>query len=362
MSSKILIIGSTGKLGSMLLSYTKKNDINIFAITCNTNKTKLLSQCKKYNIKNSYVLSDANDLKKFLILLKTKIKIIYFLDYGSKSLSYLNIFIQFNKNSIIAIANKEMIIAGGKLITSAINKTNNILVPLDSEHFSLKNLNFNNNNINKIYITASGGPFYFQKRINLKKVSSYEVLSHPKWNMGKNNLIDSSNFINKILEIYELSYLYNISLSKIDFLVSKEAFLHSVVQFKDSTISLNGFSNNMLITLSYPLTYLYSLKTICNTNKYLNSSNLKLEIPLDKRFRFFRYYKKMKSLNHQEQINLMLLNNLAQTLYLSNKLKYNEIIKFIMNRISIDTNNKVFKSFSEVGKYIDNYAKNFIKK
>ena len=85
------------------------------------------------------------------------------------------------------------------------------------------------NNIKKIYITASGGPFYFNKKINLNKVKFKKVLSHPKWKMGKNNLIDSSNFINKILEIYELSYIYNIDLNKIDFLISKEAYIHSII-------------------------------------------------------------------------------------------------------------------------------------
>ena len=77
------------------------------------------------------------------------------------------------------------------------------------------------NDINKVYITASGGPFYFQKKINLNKVSLKQVLNHPKWNMGKNNSIDSSNFIKKLLEIYELSIIFNIDINKIDFLVSK---------------------------------------------------------------------------------------------------------------------------------------------
>ena len=77
--------------------------------------------------------------------------------------------------------------------------------------------NFNSYNVKKILITASGGPFYFNKKINLKKVTKKQVLSHPKWKMGSNNLIDSSNFVNKFLEILELSYIYDIPLNKIDF-------------------------------------------------------------------------------------------------------------------------------------------------
>ena len=132
---------------------------------------KLKNKKKKYNIKNSFVLSNKNDRKKFFkILLKKKINIIYFLDFGSLSLKYINHFLKFNKNSIIAIANKEMIIAGGHLLIKKLKKIKIFLYHLDSEHFSLLNSNINNNNIKKIFITASGGPFYFNKKINLNNV------------------------------------------------------------------------------------------------------------------------------------------------------------------------------------------------
>jgi 1-deoxy-D-xylulose-5-phosphate reductoisomerase len=176
--------------------------------------------------------------------------------------------------------------------------------------------------------------------------------------MGYNNLIDSSNFINKILEIFELSYIYNIPLNKIDFYVSKEAYIHSIVRFKDSSITLNGFNNNMLIPLAYPLSLFYPTKTIDNSYKYLNTSNIKLESPNDHRFIFFKYYKKIKLLNHKEQINLMLLNNHAHKLYLSNKLKYNKIINFIMSNVSTGANNIPLNSFAEIEKYIVKFNNN----
>ena len=156
MNIKIVIIGSTGKLGTKLLNYTFRNSIPIYGITCYKNYKKLNKQKKKYFIKNSFILSDTNDRKKFFKLLEKKIDILYFLDFGSLSLIYLKNYLKFNKRSIIAIANKEMIIAGGTLLQSKIKKTKNIFIPLDSEHFSLTNLNINKNNIEKIYITASG--------------------------------------------------------------------------------------------------------------------------------------------------------------------------------------------------------------
>lgn len=351
MNTKIVIVGSTGKLGSKLLNYSFKNSIPINTITCYKNLSKITKQKVKYNIKKIFILSDYKDKAKFFKFLETKIHIIYFLDFGSNSLKYLNHFLKFNTNSIIAIANKEMIIAGGHLLQKNITNTNNKFIPLDSEHFSLLNSNINNN-IQKIYITASGGPFYFNKNINLSKVSSKKVLSHPKWNMGKNNLIDSSNFINKVLEIYELSYIYNIPLNNIDFLVTKEAYIHSLIHYDDNTLSINCFNNDMLITLIKPLSFFFKIKPFRINQKYLINNNLKLSLPNDKRFEIFKYYNQLKKLNHKDQISLMIINNSAHNLYLSNKLEYNKIITYIMSNLKKNNNTIKLNSISSILKYI----------
>ena len=258
MKPKILIIGSTGKLGIKLLNYCKKNKINIFCITGYKNNDLLHLQSKKYGVKNYFKLSEDNEINKFkLFLTKYKINIIYFLDYGYKSINYLEIFLKNNSNSHIAIANKEMIIAGGENLIDNINKSKNTLIPLDSEHFSLINTKVNDEDLKKIYITASGGPFYFKKKVDLEKVKLSQVLAHPKWKMGINNSIDSSNFINKILEIYELSIIFKINLNKIDFLINQDAYIHSIVVSKQNIISINCFNNDMLITLITPLLKYY---------------------------------------------------------------------------------------------------------
>ena len=359
MKKKILIIGSTGKLGIKLLNFLNKNSISVYAITCYKNISKLSAQKNLYNIKNTFALSDSNDKKKFFELLKKNIQIIYFLDYGSLSLKYLKYFLKYNSNSIIAVANKEMIIAGGSLLQNRIKQTNNIFIPLDSEHFSIFNSNIKNKLINKIFITASGGPFYFNKKINLSEVSFSKVLSHPKWKMGFNNLIDSSNFINKILEIYELSHIYNIPLEKIDFLISKEAYIHSIIHFSDSTLSINCFNNDMLITLVKPLTYFYKIKSLKINQNYLKTNNLTIEIPNDKRFKALNYKKKLMNLSHSDQIRLMIINNSAHKLYLSSKLKYNNIINYIMNEMNKSKKNVRLNSFKSILDFITKCNNNY---
>ena len=361
MKKKILIIGSTGKLGTKLLDFCYKNSISIDTLICKKNFKKLRSQSLRHNVKKSYCI---NNLKS-IDLLKSKLHhnkfdLIYFLDHGSNSLDLFSYILGFQRNCIFAIANKELLIAGSRFLIKSIKKNDNFFIPLDSEHFSLLNQKLNSN-ISSLYITASGGPFSFNKKINLNKVSKNQVLSHPKWKMGFNNLIDSSNFINKILEIYELSSIFDINVNKIDFMISKEAFVHSIVNYSDGTTSINCFKNDMLITLIKPLSMIIDIKAIpYSQNKIFNLESFSLEKPNDKRFKIFKYYAAIKSLNHNGQIKFMILNNIAQKLYLDNKLKYNSIIPFIMKNI-FTTKIKDFNlnSFNQILKYIKNVESSY---
>ena len=170
MIKNILVIGSTGNLGKILLKYCQKNNIKIDAITSFRNQSLQKKQQNIYNIKKGFCLNKVNETINFKkYLLTKKLKFVYFLDYGSYSLTYIDLILKNNSNTYICIANKEMIIAGGTYLIKKIRKTGNKLVPLDSEHFSLTNSNISNNSIEKIYITASGGPFYFKKKNQFKQ-------------------------------------------------------------------------------------------------------------------------------------------------------------------------------------------------
>lgn len=352
---RILVLGSTGKLGCMLLNYCKKNYIPIYATTCFSNDRLIKNQKKNFDITHTYNLSNTNDKSNFIDLIKNNIfKVIYFLDYGSESLFYIDILLKVNSNSIFAIANKELLIAGGKILINRIYSSSNLLIPLDSEHFSLLNSNNNNKEIDKIYISASGGPFYFKKALNLKKVSYKEVINHPKWNMGVNNSIDSSNFINKLLEIFELSSIFSIDIEKIDFLVSKEAYVHSVLVYKDNTISINCFDNDMLITLIKPLTFVYKCSNLSlKNNKFLDKNNLKLELFNDKRFKIYKFFKKLKNIDHKYQIKFMILNNIAQKKYIDGSIKYDDIVDYINKRLFDDFSLKSPKNIKGILSTID---------
>lgn len=360
MIPKILIIGSTGTLGSKLIDFCSSKKIKIDTITCFKNINKLQNQKKIHKIKNQFSLSNSEDINKFKKHIKiNKFNIIYFLDHGPYSLNYLDTILKNNSNTIIAIANKEMLIVGGNLILKKILFSGNKFVPLDSEHFSLQKINFNNEMISKIYITASGGPFYFKKNLNLNRVSIKSVLKHPKWKMGFNNSIDSSNFINKILEIYELSYIYEIELDKIDFLISREAYIHSIIEFKDGTTTLNCFNNDMLITLTSPLSNYLPINYLKTKKNYLDISNLKLETFNDRRFKIHKYYSLLKSLNHKYQIKFLLLNKIAQKKYLNGSINYNYIMNFIFSNLKTSDSSFKLNTFPQIIKYVKYIEKKY---
>ena len=353
-NTKILVIGSTGMLGKKLLKFCHNNEIPIYCITCFKNIDLMKKMSQEYKIKQKFCLSKATDYNNFLLSIKKiNFNLIYFLDFGSGSLNLLSKILLHNKNSYIAIANKEMIIAGGKFMIKEIKKSGNKFIPLDSEHYSLINSPISNHLVKKVYITASGGPFYYKKNINLESAPRKLILSHPKWKMGLNNLIDSSNFINKVLEMYELSSIFNISIDKIDFLISPEAYIHSIVEYKNNIVSYNSFSNNMLIALTYPLSFFYEFNFNINKNVIKDLFHFKLEKRNDKRFIIFKFLSKLKKLNHRQQINFMILNNIAQKLFLENKIKYNDIFNFILSNLDFKTHDYQFNSFDEIISYID---------
>ena len=358
--TKILIIGSTGKLGSKLINFCLKNKIKISAITCYKNKKKLISQSTALKSKYFSLYEEKEKSKFIKYISNEKFDLVYFLDYGANSLLYFKYLINKKIDTIFAIANKELLFAGGSFLVKSIKKHNKKLIPLDSEHFSLFKSDPINNHLNKIYITASGGPFYFKPEINLNNVSLKEVLNHPKWTMGINNSIDSSNFINKILEIYELSSIYQIDLKKIDFLISKNAFIHSIIHYKDNTISLNCFNNDMIISLTYPLKFFFEFNlSKTSYKKLLNNDNMQLEKFNDKRFKINKYLKYIKLFNHHQQIQFMILNNIAQKRYLDNKLNYNNIFDFIMKNIDLNLRPKSFRKIDEILLYMEKLLKKY---
>jgi len=161
-----------------------------------------------------------------------------------------------NAGNQLALANKESLVAGGQLVMAAIAKRNINLLPVDSEHSAIfQCLNGDNKDIEKLIITASGGPFRGWDRQRLQSVQPSDALKHPTWNMGAKVTIDSATLANKGLEVIEAHWLFDVDYSRIEVLVHKESLIHSMVQYCDGSIKAQIGPHDMRLPIQYALLY-----------------------------------------------------------------------------------------------------------
>ncbi len=293
---KIAILGSTGSIGSALFEIVKKDSVKfkIELLTANKNYKKLLKQIKFFNVKN-IIVTDLKTFHKIKSILVDKdiniyndfnsLKTIFKnkkIDYVMSAISGLDglkptlDIIKFTK--IIAIANKEALICGWTIIEKMLKRFKTQFIPVDSEHFSiwyaLKNDNIRN--IEKIFLTASGGPFLKLSLPKFKYINTKQALNHPRWKMGKKISIDSATMMNKVFEVIEAKNIFNLSYDKISILIHPESYLHAILKFKNGMIKIIGHETSMKIPIFNTL-YLDTQKTLKTKTlnvKKLNNLNL----------------------------------------------------------------------------------------
>ena len=252
MKKKIVILGSTGSIGRTTINIIKKDlkNFKIELLSTNKNIHKVFNQARQFKVKNIIVNDYQSYIKAKKKYKKYKIKFhnsFFVIDklFKKKEIFYTMISvvgidgldptirsIKFSKN--IAITNKESLICGWNLISKELKKYKTNFIPVDSEHFSIFSLikNYHHTDIEKIYITASGGPFLNFSYSRILKAKLNDALNHPNWNMGKKISIDSSTMMNKLFEVIEAKKIFNITYSKIKILVHPKSYIHALVKFK----------------------------------------------------------------------------------------------------------------------------------
>ena len=352
MKKKIVILGSTGSIGKTALSIIskEKKKFDIKLLSTNVNVEEIIEQAKKFNVKNiiiadhSRYLFAKNKYKKLKINFYNSFSIIDKI-FKPKEIFYSLIaivglsgllptisIIKFTNN--IAIANKESIICGWNLIKKDLIKYNTNFIPIDSEHFSiyilLKNLNVED--VEKIYITASGGPFLKKKTINKKKIKLNQALNHPTYKMGKKISIDSSTLMNKVFEIIEARKLFDINYNQIEILTHPKSYIHSIISFK------NGVSK---ILIHEPDMKIPIFNSIYNNSKikiHFNPINLKIlnnlelnkvnrnQFPLTK---ILNKFNKKNLSNSLYETIIVTVNDFFVQQYINNKIDYQQLINLI---------------------------------
>ena len=358
----IAILGSTGSIGKILLDIIDKEEqkINIKLLTANKNYLTILKQAKKFNVKNiiimdreSYIRAKKknknfsikiyNNYESFHKIFKKKIDYVMSSIIGLSGLvPTLNI-IKFTKK--IAIANKESIICGWDLIKQELNKNKTIFIPIDSEHFSIWSvLNNNNLKIDKVFITASGGPFLKKSQNKIKFVNIEDATNHPNWKMGKKISIDSSTMMNKVFEVIETNKIFNIPLNKISILIHPSSYVHAIVKFSNGIIKIIAHETSMRIPIFNSLHY--------GNNKNLTSRQLNINLLNQLNFSEidtsqFKSVNLLKSLPNSSSLFetiLVVLNDEFVNMYLNKKIHYYEIMKNIIKFSKI----KAFQKYKRV--------------
>jgi 1-deoxy-D-xylulose-5-phosphate reductoisomerase len=240
-------------------------------------------------------------------------------------------FIQFTKKMLIA--NKESVICGWNLIEKKSLKYKTKIIPIDSEHFSIFKLieNHSINEIKKIYLTASGGPFLNLPKKNIKKMTPVSALKHPKWKMGKKISIDSATLMNKILELVEAHKLFNIPYQKLDILIHENSLVHAIVQLNNGLYKFIYHETSMLIPIANAI-----FETNFDIETFYKSKNKKFENNLQ--FKEVDHLKfptiKLKKLMNKFPSTPIIINASNEVLvdqFLSKKIGFYDIFKFIMN-------------------------------
>ena len=259
---------------------------------------------------------------------------------GYNALLYFDSII--NNTKFLGLVNKEVIVSAGHLF----KKKNYIkcakIFPIDSEHFSLFNF-FNNYNyklaeIKNVYLTASGGPFLNYNSNKLANVSVKEATNHPKWKMGKKNSIDSATLANKCLELIEAHYLFDIPYNKLKILIHPESLVHSIVEFYNGISIFNYFYNDMDIPLINFFEYVMNKKSINLKSQYFINKNFNLNFikPDEKKFPIYKIFNKVKNKEIEKKIMFNVINENAVELFTKNKIKFNDISKYVNKYLSLD--------------------------
>ena len=373
---KISILGATGSIGSTTLSIiSKKKVFNLILLSANKNYRKIINQIKLHKPKY-YVINDISTFKKIKLKFKNKkIKILNNFEEVPKNIKFditisaipgINglkpTTLMIKQSKKILIANKESVICGWNLIKNIAEKNKTKIIPIDSEHFSLMQLiqNYKEKDIDKIYLTASGGPFLNFNIKKFKTITPKQAFKHPKWKMGKKISIDSSTMMNKILEVIEAQKIFNLPLDKIDILIHPESLVHAILKLKNGLIKLLYHETSMIIPISNAI--FENNLNINEVHKVSRKSiirNLTFSVPDKNRFSILKIKDKITEYP-STPIIINSANEILVRSFLKNKTSFLSISRIIL-KIMKDRNYKKYaiKTPSNINqiKTIDNWAR-----
>ena len=345
MKKRVNIFGSTGSIGTTTLNIIRNNNelFEVSSLIAGNNINKLIEQIEEFNPNHVYIKSKEN-----YNILKNRYKDldIYYGDNGMEEISSLNdydigvsalvgiaglkpTYNMIKQGKTILLANKEVLVTGGELIINASKKYKAKLLTVDSEHSAIMQcLNGEDNKkINKILLTASGGPF-FDKEIN-DNITPEDALNHPTWKMGPKVTIDSSTMMNKGFEVIEAKWLFDVDPDKIEVVVHRKSLVHSMVEFVDGTIMANIGPSSMEIPIAYALNYPDRLPNQIDKLDLFKIKTLEFLKPDLNKFKCLALAFKAIKMGHSAQVVLNASDEVLVDYFLKRKIRFTDIPKYI---------------------------------
>ena len=373
----IAVVGSTGSVGKTSLKIFKeyKSKFNIELLICDQNLKEITKQIKLYDPK--YVFVNNENAYKAIKLKNFKKKIFFFNNFsyfkknfkskldkvilgipGIAGLKFAFFFTE--KSKEILIANKESLVCGASILLRKAKANNCKITSIDSEHFCINQL-INNNNLNEIdtvFLTASGGPFLNKKEKSYLKAGIEEVTNHPRWNMGGKISVDSATMCNKIFELIEAHVLFDIPIDKLKIKIHKESLIHSAIIFKSGLVQMIMHDTTMVIPIRNSI---FENKFNGQLNNLFKSKN-NIELNFDEKklskFKIIKTGYKVLGMGHSAWLLFNVINDNLVNKFLNKKIFFYEIVSnlvkiFNQKNIILYCKKTRVKSIADINKVIN---------
>ena len=366
----IAILGSTGSIGTQALevieSYPDFFDLQV--ITANGNADLLIQQAKKFQPNEVVIVDESKyqyvkdalwneDIKVYAgidalsqVVTGSEIDVVLTALVGYAGLKPTIEAIKAKKT--IALANKETLVVAGSLINKLVNGYGVTIYPVDSEHSAIFQCLTGEyqNPIEKIYLTASGGPFRGWTEEQLQHVTKAQALKHPNWTMGAKITIDSASLMNKGLEVIEAKWLFDLKPDQIDVIVHPQSIIHSLVQFEDGSMKAQMGLPDMKLPIQYAFTYPERLKTDFPRFNFMDYPQLTFEAPDRTTFKNLNLAYKAMELEGTAACALNAANEVSVQLFLEDKIGFLDIARInetVMEKTTF-VKNPVYDDFVSV--------------
>lgn len=338
----IVILGSTGSIGTQTLDVCRMHGFGVKALSASTNTAQLEKQAREFKPEYVCVYSESSysDMKQRLA--DTEIKVLCGME-GLCELARLDCDIVVNSvvgmvgllptleaakaGNDIALANKETLVAGGKLVTDCVKEHGVKLLPIDSEHSAIFQclMGAGENRPEKILLTASGGPFYGKNTEELRGVTVEQALKHPNWSMGAKITIDSATLMNKGLELIEAVWLFDVRPEQVEIVVHRQSIIHSAVEFEDGAVIAQLGTADMRIPIQLALTYPRRLPSPAKKLSLFDVGQLTFSKPDPETFTCLGAAKRAISMEGNAPCAVNSANEAAVALFLAGKIGFLDI-------------------------------------